>query len=81
MFTILPVRIVQGFVEQHTNMNSPVFIAIKISLAQNHFRLRFQVELCDGTGSLQAYVEHKEAQMLLGMSGEKKLKMRKRKHH
>lgn len=32
--------------------------------------LRFQIELYDGTGCLQAYVEHKEAQMLLGMSGE-----------
>lgn len=33
-------------------------------------RLRFQDELFDGTGSLHAYVEHKEAHMLLGMSGE-----------
>ncbi|XP_073307406.1 replication factor A protein 1-like [Primulina huaijiensis] len=32
--------------------------------------LRFQAELFDGTGSLYAYVEHKEATMLLCMSGE-----------
>ncbi|XP_075503734.1 replication factor A protein 1-like [Primulina tabacum] len=32
--------------------------------------LRFQAELFDGTGNLTAYVEHKEASMLLRMSGE-----------
>ncbi|XP_073301705.1 replication protein A 70 kDa DNA-binding subunit D-like [Primulina huaijiensis] len=32
--------------------------------------LRFQAELFDGTGSLNAYVEHKEATILLGMSAE-----------
>lgn len=32
--------------------------------------LRFQADLCDGTGNLRAYVEHNEAKKLLGMSGE-----------
>ncbi|XP_073275450.1 uncharacterized protein [Primulina huaijiensis] len=32
--------------------------------------LRFQAELFDGTGNLSTYVEHKEASMLLCMSGE-----------
>ncbi|XP_073292660.1 uncharacterized protein [Primulina huaijiensis] len=32
--------------------------------------LRFQAELFDGTGNLHVYVEHKEASILLCMSGE-----------
>ncbi|XP_075494694.1 uncharacterized protein LOC142532260 [Primulina tabacum] len=32
--------------------------------------LRFQAELSDGTGNLTVYVEHREAQMLLGMTDE-----------
>lgn len=32
--------------------------------------LRFQADLCDGTGSLRVYIEHNEAKNLLGMSGE-----------
>lgn len=32
--------------------------------------LRFQAELFDGTGNLLVYIEHKEAESLLGMSGE-----------
>ncbi|XP_075499717.1 uncharacterized protein LOC142538237 [Primulina tabacum] len=32
--------------------------------------LRFQADLSDGTGTLPVYVEHREAEMLLGMTGE-----------
>ncbi|XP_075485660.1 replication protein A 70 kDa DNA-binding subunit D-like isoform X2 [Primulina tabacum] len=32
--------------------------------------LRFQADLYDGTGNLRAFVEHNEAKILLGMSGE-----------
>ncbi|XP_073300605.1 uncharacterized protein [Primulina huaijiensis] len=32
--------------------------------------LRFQADLSDGTGSLPVCVEHREAEMLLGMTGE-----------
>ncbi|XP_073047632.1 uncharacterized protein [Primulina eburnea] len=42
--------------------------------------LQFQAELFDDTGNLTAYVEHKEASMLLCMSGEDKIEAEEQVH-